>query len=148
MEEGKDEPKYWTYARVMAQSFCAGHSIVAYRTLPLMRPDRRPAGWDEWGRPWALIDITKRDIPMDREVWHRPHTAGRALVAVLMRYDEEPYYFPDAPTLLRALHRNAKADGVTAAQPGTQGWSDQDLKQVERLLRPHTYTLAPQCQLA
>ncbi len=43
VEEGKEEPKYWTYARVMAQSFCAGRSIVAYRTLPLMRPDRRLA---------------------------------------------------------------------------------------------------------
>ncbi len=61
------------------------------------------------------------------------------MVAVLVRYDEEPYYFPDAPTLLRALHRNAKAEGVTTAQPGTQGWSDRDLKQVEQLLRPHTY---------
>ncbi len=51
VEEGKEEPKYWTYARVMAQSFCVGRSIVAYRSLPLMQSDRRPAGWYEWGHP-------------------------------------------------------------------------------------------------
>ncbi len=139
VEEGKEEPKYWMYARVMAQSFCVGRSIVAYRTLPLMRSDRQPVGWDEWGRPWALMDIAKRDIPTNQEVWCHPHTKGRALVAVLVRYDEEPYYFPDAPTLLKALPRRARAEGVTEAQPGTQGWSAQKLKQVEQLLRPHTY---------
>ena len=139
VEEGKEEPKYWMYARVMAQSFCVGRSIVAYCALPLMRSDRRPAGWDEWGRPWALMDIAKRDIPTNQEVWHRPHTKGRALVAVLVRYDEQLYYFSDAPALLKALHRSARAEGVMAAQPGTQGWSALELKRVEQLLRPHTY---------
>ncbi len=57
----------------------------------------------------------------------------------LVRFDEEPYYFPDAPALLRALHQSAKAEGVVAAQPGAQGWSGRELKQVEALLQPHTY---------
>ncbi len=46
---------------------------------------------------------------------------------------------PDVPALLRALHQNAKAEGVIAAQPGAQGWSGRELKQVEALLQPHTY---------
>ncbi len=32
-----------------------------------------------------------------------------------------------------------RAEGLPAAQPGTQGWSAQELKRVEHLLRPHTY---------
>ncbi len=138
VEEGKEEPRYSTYARVMVQSFCAGRSIVAYHTLPLMRPGRRPKGWDEWGHPWALMDIAKKDIPANQEVWRYPHTEGR-LIVDLVRHDKEPYYFPDAPALLRVLHRNAKAEGVTVAQPGAQGWNARDLEQVEQLLRPHTY---------
>ncbi len=46
---------------------------------------------------------------------------------------------PDAPALLPTLHQNAKAEGDIAAQPGAQGWSARDLKQVEILLRQHTY---------
>ncbi len=113
--------------------------MVVYRTLPLTRPDTRLAGWDKWGRPWALMDIAKKNVPTDKKVWHRSHTEGQVLVAVLVRYDEEPYYFPDAPALLNTLHRSAKAEGVTAAQPGTQGWNAQELKQIEHLLHPHTY---------
>ncbi len=139
VEGGKERPEYWTYARVMKESFCAGRSMVAYRTLPLMWPDRRPAGWDKWGRPWALMDIAKKHVLADKGVWRRSHTEGRVLVAVLVRHDEEPYYFPDAPALLNALHPSAKAEGVSAAQPGTQGWNARDLKQVEHLLRPLTY---------
>ncbi len=44
------------------------------------------------------MDIVKKDVPTNQEVWYRSHTKGRVLVAVLVRYDEEPYYFPDAPT--------------------------------------------------
>ncbi len=118
----------------MEESFSGGRSIVAYRTLPLMRSDRRLAGWDKWGRPWALMDIAKEHIPRDRKVWRHSHTPGRVLVAGLVRNDEEPYYFPDAPTLLKALHQSAKAEDVIAAQPGAQGWSDREFKEVEHLL--------------
>ncbi len=145
VEEGREEPGYWTYARVIAESLRAGRSIFAYHTLPLMRCGRRPEGWDKWGCPWALMDIAKKDIPTNQEVWQQPHTEGRALVAVLVRYDEEPYYFPDATALLRALHRSAKAEGVTIAQLGSQGWSGRELKRVERLLRPHTYATVSAC---
>ncbi len=134
-----DRVVYWTYQRVMERSFSGGRSIVAHHTLPLMRSDRRPAGWDRWGRPWALMDIAQELVPRDGNVWRRPHLPGRVLVAVLVRFDEEPYYFPDAPALLRALHQSAKAEGVVAAQPGAQGWSSRELKQVEALLQPHTY---------
>ncbi len=131
--------KYWTYQRVMEKSLSGGRSIVAYHTLPFMRVDRRPAEWDKWGRPWALMDIAQDLVPRDGKIWRRAHLPGWVLVAVLVRYDEEPYYFPDAPALLRTLHQNAKAEGDVAAQPGAQGWSARELKQVETLLRPHKY---------
>ena len=95
-----DWVKYWTYQQVMEKSFSGGRSIVAHHTLPLMHADRRPAGWDRWGRPWALMDIAQELVPHDGKVWRRAHLPGRVLVAVLVRYDEEPYYFPDAPALL------------------------------------------------
>ena len=140
IESGKaSEVTYWTYQRVMEKSFSGGCSIIAHHTLPFMRPDRRPAGWDRWGRPWALMDLPQELVPRDGKVWRRAHLPGRVLVAVLVRFDEEPYYFPDAPALLRALHQNAKAEGDIAAQPGPNGWSGRELKQVETLLRPHTY---------
>ncbi len=81
------------------------------------------------------LDGSPQDL--DGKVWRRTHLPGRVLVAVLVRFDEEPYYFPNAPALLRALHQNAKAEGDIVAQPGPNGWSE--LKQVETLLRPHTY---------
>ncbi len=56
---------------------------------------------------------------------------------VLVRNDEEPYYF--RPCLAECPPLGAKAKQVMAAQPGAQGWSDRELKQVEHLLRPHTY---------
>ncbi len=116
-----------------------GGSIVAYHTLPLMHADRQPAGWDRWGQPWALMDIAQYLVPRNGKVWRHAHLPGRVLVAVLVRYDAEPYYFPDAPALLQTLHQNAKAEGDIAAQLGAQGWSAHELKQVEILLRPHTY---------
>ncbi len=63
---------------------------------------------------------------------------GRVLVAVLVRFDEEPYYFPDAHALLRAFHQNTKAEGDIVAQPGPNRWSGRELKKVEALLQPHT----------
>ncbi len=108
--------------------FQRGRLIVAYHTLPLMRSDRRPAEWDKWGWPWALMDIAQEHVPRNRKVWRRAHTPGRVLVAVLVRHDEELYYFPDAPALLRTLHQNAKAEGDVAAHPGAQGWSARELK--------------------
>ncbi len=138
--EGRgQQTEYWTYQRVMEKSFSGGRSIIKYHTLPFMRADRLPAGWDKWGRPWALMDFAQELVPHDGKVWRCAHTPGRVLVAVLVRYDEEPYYFPDAPALLQALHQNVKTEGDIAAQPGAQGWSARELKQVEILLWPHTY---------
>ncbi len=85
------------------------------------------------------MDIAKENLPTNQEVWHHSHTEGRVLVAVLVRHDKEPYYFPDATILLKALHQNAEAEGITVAQPGSQGWNAQNFKKVEQLLRPHTY---------
>ncbi len=139
VDGGAKRIEYWTYKRVMEKSFSGGRSIVAYHTLPFMRADRWPAGWDKWGRPWALMDIAQELVSSDGTVWRHAHMPGRVLVAVLVRHDEEPYYFLDPPALLRTLHQNAKAEGDIAAQPGAQGWSARELKQVETLLRPHTY---------
>ncbi len=74
----------------MEESFSGGRSIVAYRTLPLMRSDRRPAGWDKWGRPWVLMDIAQEHVPRDKKVWRRAHTPGRVLVAVVVRHSPTP----------------------------------------------------------
>ncbi len=52
VDGGVKRIEYWTYKRVMEKSFSGGRSIVAYHTLPFMRVDRRPLGWDKWGRPW------------------------------------------------------------------------------------------------
>ncbi len=49
VDGGKELPKYWTYNRMTEESFSKGRLIVAYRTLRLMRSDRRPAAWDKWG---------------------------------------------------------------------------------------------------
>ncbi len=139
VSEKADWVVYWTYQRVMERSLSGGRSIIAHHTLPLMRSGRQPAGCDRWGRPWALMDIDQEFVPRDENVWRHPHLPGRVLVAVLVSFDEEPYYFPDAPALLRALHQSAKAEGAVAAQPGAQGWTGRELKQEEALLQPHTY---------
>ncbi len=36
-------------------------------------------------------------------------------MAILARYDDEPYYFPDATALLKALHRSAGSEKVKVA---------------------------------
>ncbi len=86
--------------------------MVNYTTLPSMRIGQQPTGWDEWGRPLALMDIAKKDLPGDGGIWHCPHTNGCTFVVVLVRYDDEPYYFPDVGTLLMA---------VTISQLGPNG---------------------------
>ncbi len=120
----------------MTESLHAGRSIVAYCTLALMRPARQPEVWDDWGHPWALMDIAEWHIPTNQKVWRHPHTDGRALIAILVRYGNEPYYFPDTTALLKALHRSAGAEEVKVAPPGSNGWNTQDLKKVEQLLQP------------
>ncbi len=128
VDGGAKRFEYWMYQGVMEKSFRGVRSIVAYHTLPFMRADRRPAGWDKWGRPWALMDIAQELVPRDGKVWRLAHMPGWVLGVVLVRHDEEPYYFSDAPALLRTLHQNAKAEGDVAAQPGAQGWSARELK--------------------
>ena len=67
-------------------------------------------------------------------IWHFAQEGGRALIAILVRYDEEPYYFPNASALLNALPRNAQDQRVIVPQPGPTGWRDADRRQVEMLL--------------
>ncbi len=75
--DGKaDRVTYWTYQRVMEKSFSRGRLIVAHHTLPFMHLDRRPAGWDRWGQPWALMDIAQELVPRDGKVWRRAHLPG------------------------------------------------------------------------
>ncbi len=54
------------------------------------------------------MNIAEADLPRDRGIWHLLRGEGCALIAVLVRYDTEPYYFPDAEALLIALQRDAR----------------------------------------
>ena len=69
VEEGKDEPVYWTHARLMAKSLRGGYLLVAPAAF-LVAPETRCD--QEGGR--ALMDIVKKDLPMNQEVWQQPHT--------------------------------------------------------------------------
>ena len=77
------------------------------------------------------MDIAEKHILTHQEVWRHPHTDGRVFIAVLVRYDEEPYYFPDMTALLKALHRSAGAEKIEISPPGSNSWNAGDLKLVE-----------------
>ncbi len=62
--------------------------------------------------------------------------ASEGVVPPSMKSEGEPPTESE-PTVVR--HQNAKAEGDIVAQPGPNGWSGRELKQVETLLRPHTY---------
>ncbi len=53
--------------------------------------------------------------------------------------DWEPYYFPNAWALLRALERNAQDQGVTISPPGIEGWSPANRHCAAELLQPASY---------
>ncbi len=67
------------------------------------------------------MSIAEAQLPRDRDIWHLPQGEGHTLIAVLIRYDEEPYYFPDAKAILNALQRNALDMGVKIFPHPTQG---------------------------
>ncbi len=27
-----------------------------------------PAGWDEWGRPWAFMNVARRELPEGEDI--------------------------------------------------------------------------------
>ncbi len=60
-------------------------------------------------------------------------------IAVLVWFDDEPYYFPYAGTLLKALQRSAQEVNVTVSPPGPNGWNPCELNRVEELLRLRSY---------
>ncbi len=124
VKEGKKAPECWSFARVMTES---RRSVVVYGTLPLMWQGKRHGGWGNCGRPWTLMDIAEEHIPKDREVCRHPHMDGRAFITVLVRYDDEPYYFPDAKALLKALHQSAETEKIEISPPGFNSWNARDL---------------------
>ncbi len=61
------------------------------------------------------------------------------MIAVLVRFAQEPYFFPSARALLEALQRNACDRGTEIAPPTREGWATNTQYEVEALLRPETY---------
>ncbi len=110
----------WSLARLMNACRQMGKSMVDYATLPIMQTGRRPTGWDAWGlvRHWVLLHIAEKDLLKDIRIWHLPRTNGHTFIAVLLRYYDEPYYFPHVGSLLKALQRNAQGEDVIVSQPG------------------------------
>ncbi len=41
------------------------------------------------------MDNAEYHLPKDTGIWHIPQVRGHTLLAVLVRYNEEPYYFLD-----------------------------------------------------
>ena len=103
-----------------------------------MREGHSPAGWDAWGRPWAFMNIAKRLLEGE-DTWYHKLPGGRVLIAVLVRYAQEPYFFPSARVLQEALQRNACDRRTEIAPPTLEGWTTDVQYEVEALLRPETY---------
>ncbi len=108
-----------------------------------MREGHSPAGWDAGGRPWAFMNIAKRQLDGE-DAWYHELPGGRVLVAVLVRFAQEPYFFHSARALLEALQRNACDRGMEIAPPTREGWTTNTRYEVEALLRPETY---PPCDM-
>ncbi len=134
-EEGAD---CWTLERIQTQYRREGQSRIRYDHLPAMRKGHSPAGWDAWGRPWAFMNIAKRQLEGE-DTWYHELPGGRVLIAVLVRHAQEPYFFPSARALLEALQHNACDRGTEIAPPTREGWTTNTQYEVEALLRPETY---------
>ena len=91
-EEGAE---CWTLEEIQAQYIREGRSRIRYDRLPTMREGHSPAGWDVWGRPWAFMNICRRLLEGEN-VWYHALPGGRVLIAVLVRFAQEPYFFPSA----------------------------------------------------
>ncbi len=115
----------WTLERIQTQYKREGWSKVRYDLLPTMREGHSPAGWDAWGRPWAFMNMAKKLLEGEN-TWYHELPGGRILVAVLVRYDPEPYFFPSARALLEALQRNACDQATEIAPPTKEGWTIRD----------------------
>ncbi len=63
---------------------------------------------------------------------------------MLVRFAQEPYFFPSAGALLEALQHNTYDRGVEIAPPTLEGWTTNTQYEVEALLRPETY---PPCDM-
>ncbi len=103
-----------------------------------MREGHSPAGWDASGRPWAFMNIAKRQLEGE-DIWYHELPGGRILIAVLVRHAQEPYFFPSARALLEALQHNACDRGTDIVPPTREGWTTNTQYEVEALLRPETY---------
>ncbi len=79
---------------------CSGVKLRARRERAAQRAN--PAGWDAWGHPWAFMNMAKRLLEGE-DTWYHELPGGRILIAVLVRHDSEPYFFPSARALLEAL---------------------------------------------
>ncbi len=139
---GEEGAACWTLERIQAQYRQEGQSRIRYDRLPTMREGHSPAGWDVWGRPWAFMNIAKRQLEGE-DTWYHELPGGRVLIAVLVHYVQEPYSFPGARALLEVLQRNACDRGTETAPPTREGWTTNTQYEVEELLRPETY---PPCE--
>ena len=140
---GEDGAECWTFERIQRQYRREGRSKVQYDCLPTMRKGHSPAGWDAWGRPWAFMNVTRQEMPEGDNTWYHTLAGGRVLIAVLVHFDQEPYFFPSAKALLQALQRNVCDQEVEITPPTREGWTTNTQYQVEALLRPMTY---PPCE--
>ncbi len=131
----------WTLERIQTQYRREDQSRIRYDRLLTMREGHSPAGWDAWGRPWAFMNIAKRQLEGE-DTWCHGLPVGRILNAVLVRFAQEPYFFPSTRALLEALQRNACDRGMEIAPPTREGWTTNTQYEVEALLRPETY---PHC---
>ncbi len=128
----------WTLERIQTQYRRKGQSIIRYDRLPTMREGHNPAGWDAWGHPWAFMNIAKRQLEGE-DTWYHELPGGRVLIAVLVRYTQEPYFFPSARALLEALQHNACDQGTEIAPPTREGWTTNTQYEVEAVFRPEAY---------
>ena len=88
---------------------------AVWTQLPKLPPGVLPGGWDAFGRPWALLDCPAEKVPQ------LPSADGksRVIVAALVSFPPEPFFFASPAHLDGAVRVNNKA-GHTA-QRGLQG---------------------------
>ncbi len=72
-------------------------------------------GWDAFGRPWALLDCPAEKVPQLPSA----HGTSRVIIAALVSFPPEPFYFVSPVHLDGAVRANNKV-GHTA-QRGLQG---------------------------
>ncbi len=134
-EEGAD---CWTLERIQTQYEREGRTRIRYDRWPTMREGHSPVGWDAWGRPWAFMNIAKRQLEGE-DTWYQELPGGRVLIAVLVHHAQEPYFFPHARALFEALQRNACDRSTEIVPPTREGWTTNTQYEVEALLRPDTF---------